>query len=349
MLRRFPEHVFLAAAALCAVLALGGCGNPEAKAAYEAAAAALTEGDTATAEAGFRALIEEGEFVSESWRGIGIIQLGEDDPADACISFEKALLFADQQDPEYFTDTEMYLADARARHGEADKALVVYDKILAEQYDPEIAFLRGSLLLAQGEAEKAAEDFESIAEKNVNSDLMIAVCDLYRSLGYMAEGDAVLERIIAAGGEAAPARRGLALYCLEEYPEAEEALRDALAADPEDADSLMLLGQTLLAQEETEEARSLFEQYAAGGSAAALNGLALCDMADGLYEEALSKIEKGLTSGDESARQGLAYNEITALEYLGRWDEAKAKVKAYMEAYPDDEAGIKENAFLAGR
>ena len=76
MLRRFPEHVFLAAAALCAALALGGCGNPEAKAAYEAAAAALTEGDTATAEAGFRALIEEGEFVSESWRGIGIIQLG---------------------------------------------------------------------------------------------------------------------------------------------------------------------------------------------------------------------------------------------------------------------------------
>ncbi len=328
---------------------LASCGNPEAKAAYEIAAAALAEGQTETAQAGFEELIGQGDFVSESWRGIGIIQLMEDDPADACISFEKALLYADDQEEDYFLDVEMYLAKARTLHGEADKALTVYDEILAEQFDPEIAFLRGSLLLEKGEAEKAAADFGSIAEHDVNSDLMIAIYDLYSGSGYLAEGNEYLEKIIAAGDQVAPARRGLAYYYLEEYAEAEEALREAVAADPEDEDALMLLGQALLAREDTEAARAVFREYAVDGSAAGLNGLALCDMAEGLYEEALAKIEAGLALEDEKVEQGLKFNEIAALEYLGRWDEAKAKAKAYTAAYPTDEAGISENAFLASR
>jgi hypothetical protein len=69
----------------------------------------------------------------------------------------------------------------------------------------------------------------------------------------------------------------------------------------------------------------------------------------GNYEEALARIEAGLALGDETAAQGLAYNEIAVLEYLGRWDEAKAKARAYAAAYPTDKAGILENAFLKTR
>lgn len=347
--KRFKRAFCLPAIAAAAVLMLGGCGNPDAKAAFEEAAAALSAGQIETAEAGFNELLSQGEFVSESWRGIGIVQLQNNDPADACISFEKALLYADHQDAAYIRDTNMYLAGARTQHGEAEKALAIYDEILSEEYDPEVAFLRGSLLLKSGETEKAEEDFISIAEHNVNSDLMIAIYDLYNVNGYSAEGTAYLEKIIAAGENVDAARRGLAYYYLEEYPEAEAALREAVSADPTDNDALILLGQALLAQERTEAARALFKEHASDQSAASLNGLALCDMADGLYEDALARIQAGLALGDETAAQGLAYNEIVVLEYLGRWDEAKAKVKAYTAAYPSDKAGILENAFLSSR
>lgn len=350
MLKGFFKRLgFLPAVMAAAALALTGCGNPEAREAFLKAAAALESGENEAAAEGFAALIEAGEFVSESWRGTGIAQLAEGDPADACISFEKALLYADAQEPAYFRDVNMYLAAARAQHGEAGKALKVYDEILSEEYDPEIAFLRGSLLLKSGETEKAAEDFSVIADEYVNSDLMIAIYDLYSANGYAAEGDACLEKIIAAGDRVDAARRGLAHYYLEEYQEAEAALREAVLADPKDSDALILLGQALLAQERTETARALFKEYAGEQSAAALNGLALCDMADGLYEDALARIEAGLALGDNTAEQGLAYNEIAVLEYLGRWDEAKAKARAYTAAYPSDQAGILENAFLGSR
>ncbi|MEE3437191.1 MAG: tetratricopeptide repeat protein [Lachnospiraceae bacterium] len=350
MLRKHVRKALcLPALAAAAILMLTGCGNPEAKEAFEAAAAALDEGRISEAEAGFAALIEEGEFLSESWRGTGIIQLLSEKPADACISFEKARLYAEDQSPDYLRDVDMYLAAARTEHGEAAKALAIYDEILAEAYDPETAFLRGSLLLKSGEAEKAAEDFSSIAAENVNSDLMIAISDLYRMNGYAAEADEYLEKIIAGGSSVDAARRGLAHYYLEEYPEAEADLRDAVAADPLDSDALILLGQALLAQERTEAARALFKEHSGDQSAASLCGLALCDMADGNYEDALARIEAGLALGDETAAQGLAYNEIAVLEYLGRWDEAKAKARAYAAAYPTDKAGILENAFLKTR
>lgn len=44
--------------------------------------------------------------------------------------------------------------------------------------------------------------------------------------------------------------------------------------------------------------------------------------------------------------QEMKYNEIVAYEKLGKWENARTKLKEYVKDYPDDERGTKEAEFL---
>ena len=51
----------------------------------------------------------------------------------------------------------------------------------------------------------------------------------------------------------------------------------------------------------------------------------------------------------DSLIQELKYNEIICYEQLGDWENAKAKMQEYREAYPDDDSVEKEAEFLETR
>ena len=76
-----------------------------------------------------------------------------------------------------------------------------------------------------------------------------------------------------------------------------------------------------------------------------------CDMELKNYEDALSNYLKGMSCKDvtEKQIQEMSRNEIAAYEYLGDWGTAKAKMRAYVEQYPDDETVEKEAEFLETR
>ncbi len=69
----------------------------------------------------------------------------------------------------------------------------------------------------------------------------------------------------------------------------------------------------------------------------------------GDYTSALSYFETGLELNDLNSRKALLYNEAVTYEYLLDFDTAAAKMAAYVAAYPDDYAAVRENEFLKTR
>src|SRR5699024_8365688 len=98
-------------------------------------------------------------------------------------------------------------------------------------------------------------------------------------------------------------------------------------------------------------ARGMYQEYLqdGGNDAKAYNGLALCDIYEGRYEEALENIKNGLACKDEEEQQSLLFNEIVAYEYQLDFETAKEKMASDQEQYPDDEEALRENEYLSTR
>ena len=341
-------------ALIAAALLVTGCARADAKELFESGAAALEEGRYEDAREAFDEVIDKREFEAEAYRGIGLTYLSTVDYADACIAFERALLYSDDKDADFLRDVNLYLAYCRSRHAQSDKALEIYDSMLKRGADPEVYFLRGKLFMEEGDEEAARQDFDRAVALSSDYDLYISIYQLYNARKKDADGADFLEMALEIAEQADDAyySRGLVYYYLQNYNEARDQLSEALAADPEDTDALLLMGRVYLAMDDVADARALFKEHAGEASsvaAAAYNGLALCDMAEGIYESALNNVEKGLELAEGGTRQALLFNEIVIYENQQDWSTARKKAAAYVSRYPSDEAGLRENEFLASR
>ena len=88
-------------------------------------------------------------------------------------------------------------------------------------------------------------------------------------------------------------------YYLEEYDKAQALL--SASADSLDLEGRLLLGEIYLAMDDTDHARmtyqSCIEEY--GETPQCVNGLVLCDIADGDYASALENADRGLALDGE--------------------------------------------------
>lgn len=118
------------------------------------------------------------------------------------------------------------------------------------------------------------------------------------------------------------AYRGLGIACFElgEYDAAIQAFEEAL-------------------KNETEKTATLY------------NMMGVCYMQTEAYEKALDVYTKALSieSIVDETKQEIQYNLIAVYENMADWDAAKEQMKAYQEAYPDDERVEKESDFLETR
>ena len=112
-------------ACLLLVFLLTGCAGSEIRARFKEASELLEEGEYEDAQEIFEEIIEEERFLTEAYRGAGLCQLFEGDSADACISLEKSLLHADNAGVEFVRDVNLYLAFARTRNGQYEKAMQI--------------------------------------------------------------------------------------------------------------------------------------------------------------------------------------------------------------------------------
>ena len=343
---------WLAAAAL-GVFLLGGCARMDAKTAYMKGCDLLEEGQYDEAIEAFQSSIDSGFFLPESYRGMGLAQMSEANYADSSISFEKSLLYLDDQKADFQRDTSLYLARSRELQGRIDKAMEILSELILREPDAETLFLRGKLNLRRGNNKEAKADFDQAVELDPGYDLYINIYQVYEDAERSGDGSEYLEMALTEATKSTEDyyEQGLVNYYLQNYTDAREMLINAMRKDPNDGRVVFLLGQVYLATNDIADARALYREHTENKSTAAgaFNGLALCDIAEGNYENALRNVEAGLSIGDESSQQGLLFNEIVLYEKQADWATAKQKAAAYVASYPGDEAGVREYEFLSTR
>ncbi|MGI6012041.1 MAG: tetratricopeptide repeat protein [Ruminococcus sp.] len=334
---------------LCALL-LTGCGGSGSNY-YEEGAALLEQGNYEEAAESFNQAINAEERLPESYRGLGISQLKLGDEAAAIAAFSRSLNELENTNVEFETDVMYYLAQARKDYGEYEEAAEVYTDMLKLKEDPDVYFQRGRVYLELGEDDKAAADFDAATEDSRDYTMYLNIWEEYQSRDRDMDGEAYLEKALEIKPREAAdyGMRGRVYYEMKDYDSARQELTQAI--NDGDDESVLMLGKVYLAMEDAASARSMYQEYLkeGGNEAKAYNGLALCDIYEENYDDALANIEKGLDADDGEEEQSLLFNEIVVYEYKLDFETAKTKMAEYLEKYPDDQQALRENEFLSSR
>lgn len=339
---------------LAAALALAAAGCQKGSSgAYEAGVQALEESDYAGARAQFETCISSGEKSAKAYRGAGIACLRQKDYAQAETYLAESAKLLEDGNKNARRDVLFYLAQAQSEAGKTEEAEASYDEILKLGEDAQAYVLKGRLLLLGGEEARAEECFEKAVSDCRDYDIYIDIFKTYDSVKRNADGTRYLEKALEIEKRTADDNyeHGRIYFYLEDYENAREYLSQAVNDGSKEA--LLMLGKVYLELEDASSARAMYQNYLTDEekSAEAYNGLALCDMADGAYDSALSNISKGLKSRNisQEERKSLLFNEIAAYEYKLDFAAARTKAGEYLALYPDDEAAARESLFLQNR
>ena len=343
------KRLFLTAVCLSLGL-LTGCNVGDTKN-YKQAAQDLEQGNYEAALEEYETAISEGVKPAQSYRGAGVAKLKLGNYEEAITYFNDALK-CDKVGKALKKDILSYRAVAYLKVKDYEAALEDC-QTLAENYkmDADLYFLSGEVALAMDSYEEAASYFEQAYGEDATYDMAIRIYAVYLEQDMEADGTRYLEA--ALSGEAKNAQdhcdRGRVYYYMDDYDNASEELKQAI--DGGNTEAMALLGMVYMEQKDTANARSLFQQYVsqAENGAKGYNGLALCDIADGDYDSALSNISSGISAADAEDMQSLLFNEMVVYEKKLDFATALQKAEEYMNMYPDDKTAKKELAFLKTR
>lgn len=286
------------------------------------------------------------------YRGQGIAYLGKTMYAEAAEAFEKALACSDGRVSGIDYDINYYLATAYYKMGEKDKAIQVYDAIVAlKEKEVDAYYLRGVIYIEKGDLEKARADFDKTIELTPeNYDRLIEIYCVLEANGYKDVGQQYLQAAMDAGTKnMTNYEKGRICYYLEDYDNARTYLEKA--RDNSGYEAVLFLGKTYETLGDNNYAISVYNTFLENGNAnqQVLNQLGLCRMEAGDYEGALSAFQTAMNIEDNGMMQTLKMNEIIAYERLGEYKQASVLLESYLKTYPDDEAAQREYTFLKTR
>lgn len=289
----------------------------------------------------------------EAARNAGISYMDQAQYEQAVSSFEQAYALCDEKMPETKTDISLYEAACQMKLEEYDSVKNTCTRILELGENADAYYMRGVAFLKLGEADAAKADFDGAAVLDPNDySMFLNIYRQYEEINQSAVGDQYLQQVLnneTTDSEDAY-QKGCIYYYLGDYEKAASVLAKPVEEKMEKA--MLLMGQVYLAQNDTQSAWVVYQQYKEkfGETAESYNGIALCDIADGDYDAALQDIQTGLSLDvSDSSKRDLLYNEIVVYEKKQDFETAKQKVSEFMQLYPDDEAGQKEYDFLSTR
>ena len=329
---------------------LTGC-SPEDTKNYKQAALDLEQGNYEIALEEYETAIVAGVKVAQSYRGAGVAQMKLGNYEDAITNFNNALA-CDKVGRKLKKDILSYRAAAYLKIKAYDEAMTDC-QTLAESYDmdADLYFLTGEVALAMDSYEEAGSDFEQAYGEDATYDRAIQIYGAYLDKDMEADGTRYLEAALSGTAKNAQDHcdRGRVYYYMDDYDNAADELKQAI--DGNNTEALALLGMVYMEQGDSENARTMFQQYVsqADNGAKGFNGLALCDIEAGDYDSALSNISSGIHVAEGEELQSLLFNEIAVYEKKLDFQTALQKAKEYLDLYPEDKTVKKELAFLNTR
>ena len=347
---RNKKIICLLAAGLGALL-LTGCGGENQKT-YEQANADLEEANYDYALNEYQACISAGYKLAQSYRGSGIVKLRTGDYQGAIDDLTNAL-----NDEKTGKSDRKDLLEYRAA---AELKAELYDQAmadcqtLAEDYslNANDYFLTGCVALAMDSYDEASSNFSEAYGSDSTYEMAIQIYEAYLGQDMEADGTRYLEAALKTEAKTADdyCERGKVYYYMDDYENARTEL--TTAADKGSTEATLILGMVYMAQGDTSNARSFYQQYIdADGDdpAKGYNGLALCDISDGDYDSALQNISQGLGDATSDEMRDLLFNEIVVYEKKLDFSTALSKAQEYVQTFKDDDAAAKELTFLQSR
>lgn len=347
---RNKKIICLLAAGLGALL-LTGCGGENQKT-YEQANADLEEANYDYALNEYQACISAGYKLAQSYRGSGIVKLRTGDYQGAIDDLTNSL-----NDEKTGKSDRKDLLEYRAA---AELKAELYDQAmadcqtLAEDYslNANDYYLTGCVALAMDSYDEASSNFSEAYGSDSTYEMAIQIYEAYLGQDMEADGTRYLEAALKTEAKTADdyCERGKVYYYMDDYENARTEL--TTAADKGSTEATLILGMVYMAQGDTSNARSFYQQYIdADGDdpAKGYNGLALCDISDGDYDSALQNISQGLGDATSDEMRDLLFNEIVVYEKKLDLSTALSKAQEYVQTFKDDDAAAKELTFLQSR
>lgn len=347
---RNKKIICLLAAGLGALL-LTGCGGENQKT-YEQANADLEEANYDYALNEYQACISAGYKLAQSYRGSGIVKLRTGDYQGAIDDLTNAL-----NDEKTGKSDRKDLLEYRAA---AELKAELYDQAmadcqtLAEDYslNANDYYLTGCVALAMDSYDEASSNFSEAYGSDSTYEMAIQIYEAYLGQDMEADGTRYLEAALKTEAKTADdyCERGKVYYYMDDYENARTEL--TTAADKGSTEATLILGMVYMAQGDTSNARSFYQQYIdADGDdpAKGYNGLALCDISDGDYDSALQNISQGLGDATSDEMRDLLFNEIVVYEKKLDLSTALSKAQEYVQTFKDDDDAAKELTFLQSR
>lgn len=347
---RNKKIIWMLAAGLGMTL-LTGCGG-ENKKTYEQANTDLEQGNYDYALNEYQACISAGYKLSQSYRGSGIVKLRTGDYQGAIDDLTSAL-----NDEKTGKSDQKDILEYRAA---AELKAELYDQAmadcqtLAEDYslNANDYYLTGCVALAMDSYDEASSNFSEAYGSDSTYEMAIQIYEAYLTQDMEADGTRYLEAALKTEAKTADdyCERGKVYYYMQDYDNARTEI--TTASEKGSTEAALILGMVYMAQGDTANARSFYQQYIdADGEdpAKGYNGLALCDIADGDYDSALQNISQGLGDATSDEMRDLLFNEIVVYEKKLDFSTALSKAQEYVQTFKDDEAAAKELTFLQSR
>lgn len=339
-------------AVLAAVLLCTGCGAGQGNENIAAGMASLEALSYDSALESFEAALAAGEDERLLYRGEGMAYLGKTMYAEAAQAFETALSYSDGRVDAMDYDINYYLAVAYYKQGDVDKAIKVYDAIVAlKENEKDAYYLRGVFYTEKANLEAARADFDKARALDANDyDRLIDIYCVLAENGYKEIGQEYLQAAMDAGTKnMTNFDKGKICYYLEDYENARTYLDKA--RDEGGYQAVLFLGKTYETLGDNNYAISVYNAYLDSGetNAQVLNQLGLCKMKVEDYEGALTAFQKAMNIEDNGMLQTLRMNEIVAYERLGEYRQASVLLQGYLQTYPDDQTAQREYIFLQTR
>ncbi len=285
-------------------------------------------------------------------RGAGIVYSNEGHYTMAIEQFEDALSYAGDAYTAAELDILYYLAEAQSRVGDSVSAIKSYTEIIDANDDANAYMLRGLIYYNIGDYEKTEADLEMAIRMNKkNYRTYLTYYDVLMAQGKTEEAREILLKATKLGGKNGEdyANRGMIYVYMKDYENAVEAFQKAI--DKGYLDAYIGLADTYVSWGDTIQGIACYEAFIDTGkaTATAYNQYGLCLMDMERYTEAADIFAKGLELNDRLVDAELMFNEAVAYEQMRDWTTAYEKMKAFVDKYPENEAGQHELIFLETR